>query len=172
MVQVANKYPDGIDKASGCTSISALTTKEDLKKLEQAQLMNRRRQMAAEFGFTKKISPVADRKLPPMPSPDKAALRHQERKDARHKREQAEHHAIVQPTHIADKYKNETSVVGVGEHYRRTHVNVANKSTVEKRAKDINVETLLGLSTTEKISDVVDPSVANHLTTKVTHTTK
>lgn len=169
-IQVANKYPDGIDKASGCTSISALTTKEDLKKLEQAQLMNRRREMAAKFGFTEKTSPVAGRKLPPMPkAPDKAAVSHQAKKDARHHRERAEMNAIVQPTQIADKYKDESSAVGVGEHYRRTHVNVTTKSVAEKRANNINVETLLGLSTTENISDVVDPSVATHLTTKVVH---
>lgn len=131
--------------------------------------MTRRRQMAAEFGFQKKNPPLSDRDIPPM---REAVISSREaKKNARHRQEKAELRAIVPPTHIADKYKSESSAVGVGEHYRRTLVNVTAKNgELEKRAQHINVETLLGLSVSESVADVVDPSVASHLTTKVIRT--
>ena len=162
-LQVSNKYPSGIDRASGCSSISTLIVKEDREKLQQSQLMARRRQMAQEYGFGKR------RKAPDYPIPldmTHVAAMKQKRAAAA----ASELRAIIPPTHISNKYVNESSVVGVAEHYRRTFVNVTSKSDAQRRAEEINVETLLGLSASEKVSSVIsDADAPHHLTLKVTH---
>lgn len=59
-------------------------------------------------------------------------------------------------TKIAEKYAHETSLVGVGEMYRRNLVNVT--AAVDKKRllrNEINTENLLGLRVNEKIADVV-----------------
>jgi hypothetical protein len=62
-------------------------------------------------------------------------------------------------TQVSEKYAKETSLVGVGEMYRRTLVNVT--ASVDKRRltkNEINTENLLGLKVNQKVADIVIPS--------------
>ena len=45
------KYPEGIDQAEGCVSVPTLLKKEDLQEKAHNQLLTRRREMAAQYGF-------------------------------------------------------------------------------------------------------------------------
>jgi hypothetical protein len=62
---VNQKYPDGIDQAEGCMSVPSLMKKEDLKEKSHNQLLARRREMAAEFGFidTKEVAMKKQKEL-------------------------------------------------------------------------------------------------------------
>ncbi len=59
------KYPEGIDQAEGCTSVPTLMKKDDVEERKHNQLLARRREMAAQYGFidTKEVAMEKQKKL-------------------------------------------------------------------------------------------------------------
>jgi hypothetical protein len=145
--QVCRRYPEGIDKTSGCQSVATLVEKEDPRQLELNKTRARRKQMAAQV--------------------DHLIEKHKERKE-QEGAAQRRKKSLKQPvprvslaaprTQVAEKFAKETSLVGVGEMYRRTLVNVT--AAVDKRRltmNEINTETLLGLRVNQRVADIVIP---------------
>jgi hypothetical protein len=155
-LQVCAKYPEGIDKTSGCQSIATLIEKEDPKKLEVNKMRTRRRQMAQQIDnlIEKQKEKVAQQKQELQTRRQSALLSALPATVPIPRQEVGS--GLVPKTQISEKYAAETSQVGVGEMYRRTLVNVT--ASVDKKRlmmNEITTENLLGLRVNQKVGDIV-----------------
>jgi hypothetical protein len=158
------KYPDGIDRTSGCQSVATLMVKEDPKQLEVNKMRTRRRQMAQQVDnlIEKQKEKVAQRNRDLQIRRQSALLSASTTTAATSgAQQQLQQEGLglglgAPKTHISEKYAGETSQVGVGEMYRRTLVNVT--ASVDKKRlmmNEITTENLLGLRVNQKVADIV-----------------
>lgn len=151
--QVCQKYPEGIDKAQGCNSVTTLIVKEDPKKLEQNKLIARRKQM------NKQVNNIIEKQKQKKQKQLSEKINNALTISNSHSNEE-ENTLILNPprTQISKKYLHETSMVGVGEMYRQRLVNVT--ATVDKKRlvmNEITTENLIGLKAKQTAGDIVAP---------------